>query len=607
MIDKFLSLLWDAGPAVANHLWQSTLVAAVVGLLALAFRKHHARARYWLWLAASVKFLVPFSWLVAIGSRLGWRSAPAAAPTSTLYVVQQISQPFASSDAPVAPAHVSPISTHTLIHVLPVFGVLWLCGFLAVLIVWSVRWLRIVSAMKAAVPMHEGREVEALRKIERLGGVRRPIAMLLSRSSLEPGIFGIYRPVLLWPEGISTHLEDMHLEAVLAHEVWHVRRRDNLFAALHMLVEAVFWFYPLVWWLGARLVEERERACDEEVVELGSDRQIYAESILKVCKFCLGSPLPCVSGVTGADLKKRMVHIMNDRILHKLNLAKKLLLAAAASLAIAIPVTFGLFHPTSSRAQESAATSSLSSPVLSSVSIKRHEPAEPGRTEMMFSMKDGSFVAHGVTLETVIQTAYHVQGAQISGPHDFLNKAKFDIEAKLDPSFVAAMQQQPSGDKNFDDQAILKSILTDRFKLVTRDEVQTLPAYELVTAEGGPKLKSSPGNTIHMMKLGNGELSSSGAPLELLTEQLSARLGIPVVDKTGLKGKYAFNLHWTPDASEEEHLRQSGEPVAPNPPTDSNAPTLMTALEEQLGLKLESHNEPVHMLVIEHFELPTEN
>src|SRR5437879_12660320 len=174
--------------------------------------------------------------------------------------------------------------------------------------------------------------------------------MLLSRSSLEPGIFDITRPVLLWPEGISERLEDAHLEAILAHELCHVRRGDNLAAALHMVVEAIFWFHPLVWWLGARLVEERERACDEAVLESGSDRKIYAESILKVCEFCLSSPLTCVSGVTGADLKKRMVHIMTDRISHKLDFSRKLLLGMAAFLAVALPITFGLLNATPSRA-----------------------------------------------------------------------------------------------------------------------------------------------------------------------------------------------------------------------------------------------------------------
>ncbi len=117
----------------------------------------------------------------------------------------------------------------------------------------------------------------------------------------------------------------IQLEAVIAHELCHIRRRDNLFAAIHMLIEALFWFDPLLWWVGARLVEERERACDEEVLQLGNAPQIYAESILKTCQFYLESPLACVSGVTGSDLKKRIVGgIMMQSAAQKLNLNKTL-------------------------------------------------------------------------------------------------------------------------------------------------------------------------------------------------------------------------------------------------------------------------------------------
>jgi hypothetical protein len=72
-----------------------------------------------------------------------------------------------------------------------------------------------------------------------------------------------------------------------------------------MLVETIFWFHPCVWWIRARLMEERERACDEEVVRMGSEPQVYAESILKVCEFYLASPAPCAAGVTGGGLKRR--------------------------------------------------------------------------------------------------------------------------------------------------------------------------------------------------------------------------------------------------------------------------------------------------------------
>jgi uncharacterized protein (TIGR03435 family) len=608
MTGEYFSSLWAAiTPGVANHLWHSTLFAIAAGLLTLFLRKHHARARHWLWLAASLKFLLPFSLLVSIGS---WLSPePAAKPSVRpviYFAMEEITQPFSQLGVRVTPAHAPSMVSSILPQLTQAIGALWLVGFLAVLVLWCVRWRRVSAATKHAMPLEEGREVAVLRRMERIGGIRRPLAMLLSRTSLEPGIFGIARPVLVWPEGISQHLDDQHLEAILAHELWHVRRRDNLFAALHMLVEAVFWFYPLVWWLGARLIDERERACDEEVVALGKNRQIYAESILKVCEFCLGSPLPCVSGVTGADLKRRMVHIMNDRISLKLDFARKALLTLAAILAIAVPITFGLFTATPSRAQSQAATSNLSAPVFSSVSIKAHESADPMRTKMMFSLMDGSFVANGVTLQRLIQMAYRVQDAQISGGRDLLNKTKFDIEAKLDPSFVAAMHQQTSGGKNFDDRAMLKSLLADRFKLVAHSEAQTVDAYDLVADESGAKLQPV-GEQPRMMHLGPGELTSSGAPVELLAAQLSARLGLPVVDKTGLKGNYAFNLHWTPDKKQDEALEQSGEPVAPEPPADSNGPSLLTALQEQLGLKLEPQTEPIQMLVIDHVEAPAEN
>ena len=118
-------------------------------------------------------------------------------------------------------------------------------------------------------PLSQGREVDALRRLGQIAGVRTPIRLLFSQDSVEPGIFGIVRPALVWPAGISQHPAPAHLEAIVAHEVWHVRRRENLAAAIHMVVEAFFWFHPLVWWLGTRLVEERERACDEEVLKLG--------------------------------------------------------------------------------------------------------------------------------------------------------------------------------------------------------------------------------------------------------------------------------------------------------------------------------------------------
>lgn len=123
-----------------------------------------------------------------------------------------------------------------------------------------------------------------------------------------------------------------------------------------MIVEAIFWFHPLIWWIGTKLIEERERACDEEVLQLIGEPQAYAEAILNVCKLYVESPLPCVSGVTGADLKKRIEAIMTNRIEEQLNLVRKVALAVAATATVAVPMAIGIMNAPILRAQEQASS-----------------------------------------------------------------------------------------------------------------------------------------------------------------------------------------------------------------------------------------------------------
>jgi beta-lactamase regulating signal transducer with metallopeptidase domain len=210
----------------ANHLWESTILALLAGVLTLILRRQPARVRYAVWLVASVKFLIPFSWLVFAGSRLAWFRGPASG-TSGLYIAIEVLSKFTPS------AIASGLS-----RVTPVLVGLWLCGILAVFAAWGRQWRRMSAAMRAATPLREGREVEALRRMELTLGIDRSIELRQSRFSVEPGVLGIVRPVLIWPEGISEHLDGAQLEAIVAHEAQHVRRRDNLASAIHMIVEA---------------------------------------------------------------------------------------------------------------------------------------------------------------------------------------------------------------------------------------------------------------------------------------------------------------------------------------------------------------------------------
>ena len=595
-----LSFANHLAPALADHLWQSTVFGVAAAALTLALRKNSARLRYFIWLAASLKFWLPFSLLVALGRQFAWRHSPAS-PTSGLYIIQVAGQPF-TRPLPIT-ATSAPAPAGSLPLLLPILLGVWLCGFLAVLFIWIARWWRISAALRKSAPLTDGREFSTLRRLEGVARIVRPMKILFSGASLEPGIFGIIRPVLLWPGSISEHLDDSHIEAVIAHELCHVRRRDNLWAALHMLVQAIFWFHPLVWWIGARLIAERELACDEAVLELGSQRHTYAESILKVCEFCLSSPLTCVSGVTGSDLKKRMVHIMNDHVVRKLSFVRRILLWTAAGLAIALPVAFGLLNATPSRAESAVGTA----PKYVDVSVKPH-PEDlngPNMTRVMISLKDASFMARGVSVQSLVQLAYRVQDSQLAQAPEWLDSAKYDVDAKVDNAAADAWGKLTEDQRGTVSRQMLQTLLADQFKLKVHQEAQDLPAYVLTVADGGGKLTKEPDGTHGMMQLGMGELTSRGTPLDLLTSQLSLRLGRPVVDKTGLAGKYAYSLHWTPDADERARMQQK-EPIASDSPASNEAgPSLLTAIQEQLGLTLQPVTTRVQVLVIDHVEQPS--
>jgi len=162
----------------------------------------------------------------------------------------------------------------------------------------------------------------------------------------EPSVAGVFRPVILLPQGLDVQLTPAQLESVLLHEMAHVHRRDNLMGLLHRAVEVLFWFHPLIWWIGARLSDERERACDEDVLSGGIEPKTYAESILRICELGLGSPLSFASGMTASSLTTRIEAIMTHRVTPRLTVGRKAVLAAAGCIALASPFVAGLVAQT---------------------------------------------------------------------------------------------------------------------------------------------------------------------------------------------------------------------------------------------------------------------
>jgi bla regulator protein BlaR1 len=621
MITNYLSAAWTSiAPALGNHLWQSTLFAVLAGALALSMRNNHARVRYGLWLAASVKFLVPFSWLVSAGNQLAWPTATPQRTSQFSFVVQQASQPFVvehGSGSAVAPAS-SPAAPVVAALVLAV----WIAGFLAILFYWWVRWRRIAAAVRVATRLREGPEAEALLHVQRRIRIRQRVALMSTSSPVEPGILGAFHPILLLPTDIATHLGSTHFEAVLAHELCHVKRRDNLASAVHMLVEAIFWFHPLIWWIGARLVEERERACDEEVLQLGNDPEVYAESILKTCQYYLESPPACVSGITGADLKTRIVRIMTEGAATSLGPGRKLLLAAAGVAAVSGPIAVGIFYAPQSRAQTPAATAGTS-PKFEVASVK---PNNGGGGFIGVRLEpSGRFVASNINARFLLEQAYAVKDSQISGAPDWIDSEHYDFEAKPDDATAERMGKLSREQRDELLKGMLQSLLADRFKLALRRETKELPVYALVVAKNGSKLHEAapsdsdpaapgpPGGPLRRgIQMRPGQLAGNSVPLDRIADVLSRTVGRVVIDKTGLKGLYDFTLNWTPGEDEGPMFRGAGGagpggPPRDAPPSDASGPTIFSAVEEQLGLKLESQKSPVETIVIEHVEKPSAN
>ena len=217
---------------------------------------------------------------------------------------------------------------------------IWIVGFTAVLGRWIARALKVRALLESSVPYAAAVPCTAAGP-----AIRTSVALV------EPALVGVFRPVLLLPSGIAEVLTPTQLDAVMAHELSHWRRRDNLTAAVHMLVEALLWFHPLVWWIGARLIEERERACDETVVREGHDGRAYAEAILNVCEHYVASRLQCAAGVSGADLKRRVLEIARNRVMSVLPIEKRLLLGAFALATVMAPIVIGAIGSRPAQAQ----------------------------------------------------------------------------------------------------------------------------------------------------------------------------------------------------------------------------------------------------------------
>ena len=323
----------------ADHLWQSTLVMVAAGALALAGRRWPARWRHAIWLASSIKFLVPVAALVAIGRAVPLPAVDQAAAPSAVSTVLAIGAPFS---APVPSVTVAAIARAEQPRRWWPLGicVVWMAGGVVLLVSRGREWQRASRLVRASQPLVEGREANAWRRLSRGRRVATRVELRSSAGRISPCVIGVWRPVLVWPTGVSTQLSDDQLEAILIHELEHIERRDNLTSALQAAVEVLFWFHPLVWISGARQAAERERACDEAVLAHGTARSAYADGILRAAAFAIpadasGAP------IIGSPLVQRIEAIMTSDLVPQFTRRGRTFILVAAALVVLAPVAVG--------------------------------------------------------------------------------------------------------------------------------------------------------------------------------------------------------------------------------------------------------------------------
>lgn len=267
--------------------------------------------------------------------------------------------------------------------------------------------------------------------------------------------------------------------------------------------------------------------------------------------------------------------------------SRKLLL-----LALAISIVTLCSHAYAAQNAPATQTDSPSAklPVYDVVSIK---PNKSGSGNYGFRTGDDSFTATNVSLIYLVSNAYNIKPDLISGINGPIGSARFDVIAKVvdpDPVLMKKLTDKQR-------QSMLLPFLEDRFQLKAHTEIKTLPVYELVVVQGGPKFKPSTDSSKQggswSTNNNQGTITANSFPITSLVSILTDLVHRTVIDKTGLTGKYDLTLKWSEDVGSDS--------------TTDTGPSIFTALQEQLGLKLKTAKGPVETLVVDHAAMPSEN
>jgi hypothetical protein len=323
------------------------------------------------------------------------------------------------------------------------FG-LWLAGAAFVASRWLAGWRTADTLIRAARPAPGS-----------------PLDARVTEADIEPSVARVFDPVVLLPAALLRRLEPAQLNAVLAHEYEHIARNDVLKDHLHRLVVTLFWFHPLVWWIGRRLVDERERACDEGVLARGYDPADYAAGILAVCRHCRSANARAVYATSGAlagDLTTRIRHILSSAPPVAVGLLKALALVVCTMGAATVPLFAGALDGDAHRRTVAA----MHATQLRDAIVYVSEPAD-ALVRRSLVAGDREIAMRNFSLREIVALAYDVAPSQVTGGGVWLDQPRYDFRVEV-PGGVS----QPEDLEPLALRGLVNKLLDSRFDLQIR-------------------------------------------------------------------------------------------------------------------------------------------
>ena len=321
--------------------------------------------------------------------------------------------------------------------------------------------------------------------------VSRPVTLLVSALVQVPTVIGWLRPVVLVPVGALAGLPAEHLEALLAHELAHIRRHDYLVNILQSVAEALLFYQPTVWWISNQIRNERELCCDDIAFATNGDAFLYANALVELEAHRPAHLNPALAA-NGGSLKERISRLVGQPA----HFSRPLPGPGAAVAAVLIVVSsYAVFAQQEQKAR----------PSFEAVSIK---PNDLGGGHQSMNTSPGRMPAQ-TTTKALIQLAYGLKDFQVTGGPAWLGNDNYDFTATTGTAIdLPTKVLRP----------YLQSLLTDRFHLKFHRETKELPAYLLLPAKNGPKLTPHTGPAGHQSTNSNGngaKVTMSGTDLSM--------------------------------------------------------------------------------------------